>query len=299
ATIVPAVAGKCAHVTMLQRSPTYFITGRNINELAQMLRELQIPEEWTHEIVRRKILKDQATFTQRCFDEPEEVRKELLGNARNLLGESCDVDKHFNPGYRPWRQRIAFIPDADLFLAIRDGHASVVTDEIERFEADGIRLKSGDLLAADVIVTATGFHLSVLGDIAFTIDGEPLDFAKSVTYLGAMFTGVPNMAWVFGYFRASWTLRSDLIADFVCRLLKHMDARGAQMAVPQLREQERNMPLKPWVDPENFNPGYLLRGLHLLPSQGEHAPWTHTQDYWNEKDQLPEVDLDDGALRYA
>jgi cation diffusion facilitator CzcD-associated flavoprotein CzcO len=298
ATIVPAVAGKCAHVTMLQRSPTYFITGRNINELAQTLRELQIPEEWTHEIVRRKILKDQATFTQRCFDEPEAVRKELLGNARNLLGESCDVDKHFNPGYRPWRQRIAFVPDADLFLAIRDGHASVVTDEIERFEADGIRLKSGDLLAADVIITATGFHLSVLGDIAFTVDGEPLDFAKTVTYLGTMFTGVPNMAWVFGYFRASWTLRSDLIADFVCRLLKHMDARGAQMVVPQLRDDERDMPLKPWVDPDNFNPGYLLRGLHLLPSQGEHAPWQHTQDYWSEKDELPRVNLDDGALRF-
>ena len=299
ATIVPAVAGKCAHVTMLQRSPTYFITGRNINELAQMLRELQIPEEWTHEIVRRKILKDQATFTQRCFEEPEAVRNELLGNARNLLGESCDVDRHFNPAYRPWRQRIAFVPDADLFTAIRDGHASVVTDEIERFEAGGIRLKSGDLLAADVVVTATGFHLSVLGDIAFTIDGEPLDFAKTVTYLGTMFTGVPNMAWVFGYFRASWTLRADLIADFVCRLLKHMDARGAQMAVPQLRDDERDMPLKPWVDPENFNPGYLLRGLHLLPSQGAHVPWLHTQDYWNEKDQLPSIDLDDGALRYA
>ena len=298
ATIVPALAGKCAHVTMLQRSPTFFITGRNVNELAQMLRELQIPEEWTHEIVRRKILKDQATFTERCFNEPEAVREELLGNARNLLGPDFDVDKHFNPSYRPWRQRIAFVPDADLFTAIRDGHASVVTDEIDSFVPEGIRLKSGDLLQADVIVTATGFHLSVLGDIDFVVDGKPLDFSKTVTYKGAMFTGVPNMAWVFGYFRASWTLRADLIADFVCRLLKHMDERDAQMVVPQLRENELSMARKPWVDPENFNPGYLLRGLHLMPSQGDHEPWLHAQDYWSEKDELPRVDLDDGALTY-
>src|SRR5512146_88364 len=299
ATLVPALAGKCAQLTMLQRSPTFYITGRNANELADMLRGLDVPEEWVHEIVRRKILKDQAVFTRRARQEPEAVREELLAGVRKYLGEDFDVDRHFTPRYRPWRQRIAFIPDGDLFCAIRDGKASVVTDEIEAFTESGIRLKSGASLEADVVVTATGFNLNVLGDIAFTIDGRPLEFAQSVTYRGAMFSGVPNMAWVFGYFRASWTLRADLIADFVCRLLKHMDARGADMVVPALREQDRDMPLRPWVDPADFNPGYVMRGVDLLPRQGDRMPWRHTQDYWSDKDELPAADLEDGTLVFG
>jgi len=299
ATLVPSIAGSCAHVTMLQRSPTFFITGRNANELADMLRELEIPEEWVHEIVRRKILKDQATFTHRAVHEPETVKEELLAGVRKYLGEDFDVGRHFTPRYRPWRQRIAFIPDGDLFKGIAEGKASVVTDEIETFTETGIRLQSGETLEADVVVTATGFNLSVLGDIAFTIDGKPLVFSDSVTWRGTMFTGVPNLAWVFGYFRASWTLRADLIADFVCRLLKHMDARGAAVVTPALRAEDRAMPLAPWVDPENFNPGYLMRGMHLLPKQGDRQPWRHTQDYWREKDELPVADLDDGTLVYA
>jgi cation diffusion facilitator CzcD-associated flavoprotein CzcO len=299
ATLVPAIAGTCAKLTMLQRSPTFFITGRNANELADMLRELEIPEEWVHEIVRRKILKDQATFTHRAYHEPETVKEELLAGVRKYLGEDFDVGRHFTPRYRPWRQRIAFIPDGDLFKGIAEGKASVVTDEIEAFTETGIRLKSGETLEADVIVTATGFNLNVLGDIAFTIDGKPLVFAESVTWRGTMFTGVPNLAWVFGYFRASWTLRADLIADFVCRLLKHMDARGAAVVTPTLRAEDRDMALAPWVDPENFNPGYLMRGMHLLPKQGDRQPWRHTQDYWHEKDELPVADLDDGTLVYA
>lgn len=298
ATLVPAIADACAHVTMLQRSPTFFMTGRNANELADMLRELQIPEEWIHEIVRRKILKDQANFTRRSFEEPEAVKQELLAAVRAYLGPDYDVDRHFTPGYRPWRQRIAFVPDGDLFRGIRKGKASVVTDEIEAFTETGILLKSGETLEADVIVTATGFNLNVLGDIAFAVDGEPLAFADTVTWRGTMFTGVPNLAWVFGYFRASWTLRADLIADFVCRLLAHMDARGAASATPRLRPQDRGMTLRTWVDPENFNPGYLTRGLHLLPKQGDRLPWLHTQDYWTEKDELPRADLDDGTLVY-
>jgi cation diffusion facilitator CzcD-associated flavoprotein CzcO len=299
ATLVPALAGKCAQLTMLQRSPTFYITGRNANELADMLRDLEVPQEWVHEIVRRKILKDQADFTRRARHEPETVRQELLAGVRKYLGEDFDVDRHFTPRYRPWRQRIAFIPDGDLFCAIRDGKATVVTDEIETFTASGVRLKSGATLEADVVVTATGFNLSVLGDIAFTIDGKPLEFAQSVTYRGAMFSGVPNMAWVFGYFRASWTLRADLIADFVCRLLKHMDARGADMVVPALRERDRDMALRTWVDPADFNPGYVMRGVDLLPRQGDRVPWRHTQDYWSDKDELPAADLEDGTLVYG
>jgi cation diffusion facilitator CzcD-associated flavoprotein CzcO len=299
ATLVPALAGKCAQLTMLQRSPTFYITGRNANELADMLRGLEVPEEWVHEIVRRKILKDQAVFTRRARQEPEAVKQELLAGVRKYLGEAFDVDRHFTPRYRPWRQRIAFIPDGDLFCAIRDGKASVVTDEIDAFSESGIRLKSGASLEADVVVTATGFNLNVLGDIAFAIDGRPLEFARSVTYRGAMFSGVPNMAWVFGYFRASWTLRADLIADFVCRLLKHMDARGAEVVVPALREQDRDMPLRPWVDPADFNPGYVMRGVDLLPRQGDRMPWRHTQDYWSDKDELPAADLEDGTLVFG
>jgi cation diffusion facilitator CzcD-associated flavoprotein CzcO len=299
ATLVPALAGNCAHVTMLQRSPTFFITGRNANELADTLRELEIPEEWIHEIVRRKILKDQATFTRRCFEEPEVVRAELLEVVRKFLGPEFDVDKHFNPRYRPWRQRVAFIPDGDLFRAIREGKASVATDEIETFTETGIQLKSGETLDADIIVTATGFNLNVLGDIAFSIDGEPLEFSDTVTWRAMMFSGVPNMAWVFGYFRASWTLRADIVADFVCRLLKHMEARGAAVVTPELRAEERDMKRLPWVDAEDFNPGYILRGVDLMPKQGDHMPWRHTQDYWGDKDDLPRADLEDGTLVYS
>jgi cation diffusion facilitator CzcD-associated flavoprotein CzcO len=226
------------------------------------------------------------------------VKQELLAAARECLGPDFDVETHFTPRYRPWRQRLAFIPDADLFKAIRSGQASVVTGAIERFTRSGIRLTSGEVLEADVIVTATGFNLSVLGDIDFAIDGKPLVFSETVTYHGMMFTGVPNLAWVFGYLRASWTLRTDLVAGFVCRLLRHMRAKGARRVTPRLRPQDEGMTLQPWIDPENFNPGYVTRGLHLLPRCGDKPQWQHTQDYWAEKDEIPAIDLDDGALVY-
>jgi cation diffusion facilitator CzcD-associated flavoprotein CzcO len=298
ATLVPAIAADCAHVTLLQRSPTYFRTGRNAIPIADELRALNVDPAWIHEIVRRKILYEQAVFTRRSFTEPEAVKQELLSAAKSCLGEDHAVDRHFTPSYRPWRQRIAFIPDGDLFQAIRSGKASVVTDEIDRFTKTGIRLKSGEALEADIVVTATGFHLNVLGDIDFTIDGEPLRFSDTVTYRGLMFTGVPNMAWVFGYFRASWTLRADLVGDFVCRLLNHMRKKGASKVTVALRPEDRDMPLLPWIDPENFNPGYLMRGMHLLPRRGNKPEWQHSQDYWAEKDELPAIDLDDAAFVY-
>ena len=299
ATIIPAIADACAHVTMLQRSPTFFITGRNVNDLAETLRQLEVDEAWIHEIVRRKILYDQAHFTRRCVDEPDVVAKELIGVVRNYLGPDYDVDKHFTPNYRPWRQRIAFIPDADLFKGIAGGKASVITDEIERFNERGILLKSGKQLDADIIVAATGFNISVLGDIDFVIDGQPLAFSNTVTYRGMMFTGLPNLAWVFGYFRASWTLRADLVADFVCRLLQHMDRIGARKVTVALRPQDRDMPLLSWIDPQNFNPGYMLRAMHLLPKRGDKPEWQHNQDYWSEKDEIPAIDLGDAAFAFA
>ncbi len=298
ATLVPAIAGACRHVTMLQRSPTYFAPAPNRNDVAEMLRELEIPDEWTHEIVRRKILADQQEITRRSFEEPEALKAELIGMARQYLGDDFDVETHFTPRYRPWQQRLAFIPDGDLFQGIASGQASVVTDEIETFTETGVLLKSGREIEADIIVTATGFNLRVLGGVQFDVDGAPVDFAQTVGYRGMMFTGVPNMAWVFGYFRASWTLRADLIAEFVCRLLAHMDELGAGSVTPELREADRDMPRLPWVDPENFNPGYLTRSLHLMPRQGDREPWSFTQDYYLEREQFPAADLDDGTLIY-
>ncbi|HET7881159.1 MAG TPA: NAD(P)/FAD-dependent oxidoreductase [Acetobacteraceae bacterium] len=299
ATLIPAIADEVAHVTMLQRSPTYFRAARNADDLAELLRSLQIDETWIHEIVRRKILRDQDVFTRRTFEEPEVAKQELIAGVAAHLGADYDVATHFTPTYRPWRQRIAFVPDGDLFKGIRSGKASVVTDEIERFTETGIQLKSGTLLEADIIITATGFHLSVLGDIEFSIDGKPLVFSDTVTYRGMMFTGVPNLAWVFGYFRASWTLRADLVADFVCRLLNHMQRKGARRAEVALRPADADMQLLPWIDTDNFNPGYVLRGMHLLPKRGDNPEWQHTQDYWNEKDQFPAINLDDAAFVYG
>jgi cation diffusion facilitator CzcD-associated flavoprotein CzcO len=299
ATLLPAMASDCAHITMLQRSPTYFRVGRNAVEIADELRRLQVDESWIHEIVRRKIIYEGAAFAKRCVAEPEAVKQELLAELRRYLGPDYDVATHFTPRYRPWQQRLAFVPDGDMFEAIAEGRASVVTDEIERFTETGLRLKSGEVLEADVIVTATGFNLCVLGDIDFTLDGEPLVFADTITYRGVMFTGVPNLAWVFGYFRASWTLRVDLVAGFVCRLLNHMKAKGAKRVAVALRPEDRDMPLLPWIDPDDFNPGYLMRGMHLLPKRGNKPEWAHTQDYWAEKDEFPAIDLDDEAFVYA
>jgi len=296
ATLIPAIADETEHVTMLQRSPTFYFVRPNSNELADTLRELDIPDEWTHEIVRRKIAREMDDITRLSFESPEFLREFLLETIRPLLPEGFDIDRHFNPSYRPWQQRIAVLPEGDLFVWIREGKVSIVTDQIDSFTSTGIRLVSGEVLEADIVITATGFDMSILGDVVFSVDGKPVDFAETVTYRGIMFTGLPNLAYVFGYFRASWTLRADLISDFVCRLLHHMGERGATMVMPALRDEEAEMPLVPWVDPENFNPGYLARSLHLMPKQGDRDPWRLLHEYSVEKELLPAADLDDGAL---
>jgi cation diffusion facilitator CzcD-associated flavoprotein CzcO len=298
ATLVPAMAGACGSLTLLQRSPTFFRTGRNVNELAASLRAIGIDEEWIHATVRRKSLYDAAVFAGRAKSEPETVRRELIDNVQAFLGPDYDMATHFTPRYRPWRQRIAFVPEGDLFKAIASGKASVVTDEIERFTPTGIALTSGRHLAADIVVTATGFNLNVMGDIAFAVDDAPLDWAETVTYRGMMFTGVPNLAWVFGYFRAGWTLRVDLVCDVVCRMLNQMRRDGTAMVEVRLRPEDAGMPILPWADPEGFNPGYLLRGLHLLPKRGDKPEWQHMQDYWADKDAFPAIDLDDPVFVY-
>jgi len=297
ATLLPAIAQDCAHITLLQRSPTYFIPGRNANDIADALNALEIDPAWTHEIVRRQILKDQDAFTRRAFEDPHTVKAELLAGVSAFVGPELTA-KHFTPRYLPWRQRIAFVPDGDLFQSVVSGKASIADGEIETFTPTGVRLTTGETLDADLIITATGFDISVLGEIAFTVDGVQIDPSQTVTYRGMMFTGVPNLAWIFGYFRASWTLRVDLVADFVCRLLNHMDAHGHRKVEVAPRPQDADMPRLPWVEPENFNPGYLVRGMDRLPRRGDADEWRHTQDYWAERKALPAVDLDGPEFAY-
>jgi cation diffusion facilitator CzcD-associated flavoprotein CzcO len=297
ATLVPAIAADTRHTTVLQRSPTYFYPAPNKNELADTLRELDVDETWVHEIVRRKILHDQQLMTRVCLDQSDVAREMLLAGVRAYLPDEV-VKQHFTPKYRPWQQRLAYVPDGDLFKGIQSGKASMVTDEIDRFTKKGVLLKSGKELEADIIVTATGFNLCVLGDISFTVDGKPVDFSDTVTYRGMMFTGVPNLLWVFGYFRASWTLRVDLLCDFVCRLLNHMKQRGAKRVTVALRPEDEGMPLREWIDPNNFNPGYLLRSQHLMPRRLDKPEWQHTQDYWSEKIDIPAIDLDAKEFSY-
>lgn len=297
ATLVPNITDQCEHVTLLQRSPTYFVPGRNVNELADELRRLDIDESWIHTIIRKKVLLDQHEFTARAKSEPEAVKAELLEGVKAFLGEDFDM-KHFTPSYRPWRQRIAFVPDGDIFQGIAAGKASVVTDHIDSFVPEGIKLKSGEVLEADVIISATGFNLKFLGNIPFEIDGEPVDWNERLTWRGMMIEDVPNMVFVFGYFRASWTLRVDLLGDFMVRLLKHMDRIGAAVIRPHPPADVLAQEKLSWMDPDDFNPGYLTRGDHLMPKRTRHPEWQHTQDYWHEKDTLPQVDLGDELFVY-
>ncbi|HEY1710754.1 MAG TPA: NAD(P)/FAD-dependent oxidoreductase [Rhizomicrobium sp.] len=293
ATLVPAMAPDSAHVTMLQRSPTYFFPDRNRNRLADTLRELDVDEEIVHDIVRRKIVRDQAKFLERAIADPETVKADMLRGLSPFLSDA-EIEKNFTPNYRPWRQRIALVPDADLFRALQSGKASVVTDEIARFTETGVQLKSGKEIATDIVVTATGFNICPLGDVRFIVDGKTVTFSETVTYRGMMFTGLPNLVWIFGYFRAaSWTLKADLVARFVCRLLNAMGARGAKKVSVELRPEDEGMELAAWVDTEVFNPGYLQRGMQLLPRRGNKPEWEPSQDYVWEKEALPRVSFDD------
>jgi cation diffusion facilitator CzcD-associated flavoprotein CzcO len=298
-TLIPALAEKAEHVTMLQRSPSYYYAPPITHELAIQLRALDIPEEWTHEILRREYISQYQWLARTSLEAPDELHAFLIEGIRPLLPEGFDIEKHFTPRYRPWQQRIAIVPEGDLFAALREGKASIVTDTIETFTAKGIRASSGEEIPADIVVTATGFNLSAFGDVAFSVDGEPVDFPERVTWRGIMISGVPNMAYVFGYFRHSWTLRADLVSDLVCRLFETMQARGASTVVPTLRPEDADMQIRPWSDPENYNPGYVMRSQHVLFKQGDREPWTHMIEHEQEQEILPKADLEDGSLVYS
>lgn len=298
ATLVPALAGKCGSLTMLQRTPTYFYSGSNSNPLADELRALDVEPMWIHEIVRRKILKDQRQQTELALAYPREARDALIGAVREQLGDDVDVARHFTPPYDPWRQRIAFVPDGDLFKGVRSGAVRLLTDTIERFERDQIVLGSGQTVRADVVIAATGFDLAPLGDVPVIVDGRRLDVSQELTWRGVMVTNVPNLVWVFGYFRASWTLRVDLLGDFVCRMLAFMDQHGYRSVQPLPDFDLKPSNLSDWSEGQEFAPGYMKRGAHKLPKSGPGEEWTHTQDYWTEREQLPAISFSQSPLLF-
>ncbi|MGB3803893.1 MAG: NAD(P)/FAD-dependent oxidoreductase [Sphingopyxis granuli] len=299
ATVVPAFAEKAAHVTMLQRSPTYFFCSENKNELADRLREVGIDEPTIHRVVRAQIMYDQDQLTRRAQTEPDAVFEDLKELIRLFSGNpDFQFEPHFTPRYRVWQQRLAFCPEGDIFRAATEGKLTVVTDTIDRFTETGVRTSDGTEIEADIIVAATGFNLSVMGGIPFSVDGRTVDWGETVTYRGMMMTGVPNLAWVMGYFRASWTLRVDMMGDFVCNLLGHMDDIGAKKVEVALRPEDQGMDILPWIEEDNFNPGYLMRGLSKMPKRGDKSEWRHNQDYWAEKDAFPHIDLTDPAFVY-
>jgi cation diffusion facilitator CzcD-associated flavoprotein CzcO len=298
ATVIPAFAEKAAHVTMLQRSPTYFFCSENRNELADRLREIGIDEPTIHRVVRAQIMYDQDALTKRCLTEPDVVFEELKALIRQYAGEDFEFEPHFTPNYRVWQQRLAFCPEGDVFKAAAAGKLTVVTDTLDTFTETGVRTSSGEEIEADIIVAATGFRLSVMGDIPFEVDGRAVDWHDTVNYRGMMFTDVPNLVWVFGYFRASWTLRVDMLGDFVCGLLNHMDEIGAKRVEVAIPEADRDMEILPWIEADNFNPNYLMRDIDRLPCRGDKPEWRHNQDDWSEREEIPSTDLDGPEFVY-
>ena len=298
ATVVPAFAETASHVTMLQRSPTYFFAQPNQNELANRLRQIGIDEPTIHRCVRAQVMFDMDVLTKRCETEPDVVFDELKALIRGYTGDDFEFEPHFTPAYRPWQQRLAFCPNGDLFQTAAAGKLTVVTDTIDRFTEKGVRTASGQEIEADIVVACTGFNLLMMGGIPFEVDGQPVDWHDTVNYRGMLFTGVPNMVWVMGYFRASWTLRVDMLGDFVCRLINRMDGLGAKRIEVALRDEDAGMTLSPWIEPDNFNPGYIQRGIGQMPRAGSKPEWRHNQDYWREREEIPAIDLGGSEFVY-
>jgi len=294
-TLVPAMASNGAgHVTMLQRSPTYVISNPDKDVIANTLRTF-LPEELAYKLTRKKNVAFQQWLYRQTRTRPEKVKEKLLGQARKAIGDEL-VAEHFTPTYNPWDQRLCLIPNGDLFDVINDGSASVVTDTIDTFTETGIQLTSGEHVDADIIVTATGLQLVTLGEMDFTVDGEPVDFANTFTYKGVAYSDVPNLASTFGYLNASWTLRSDIVAGWVCRVLNYMRATRTDIVVPRLRPEDEGMPMRPWA--ESFSSGYIVRMAPMLPKQGDREPWVALQSYSGDLKLITEAPVTDDALRF-
>jgi cation diffusion facilitator CzcD-associated flavoprotein CzcO len=292
-TLLPEMAKTAAHVTMLQRSPTWVVARPSEDALANWMRRW-LPAKAAYGLTRWKRLLLGMYFYGLCRRKPEKVKSLLLRGVRAYLGPDYDVARHFTPRYKPWDQRLCLVPDGDFFRAIRKKQASVVTDEIERFTAHGLKLKSGEELPADLVVTATGLELKVLGGVQLSVDGRPVDLAQTVSYKAMMHSGVPNLAVSMGYTNASWTLKSDLTAGYVCRLLKHMRKHGLRQCTPTL--SDASMRLEPWSD---FTSGYVQRAAHLFPKRGTVAPWKLEQNYIHDLITLRYGKVDDGAMVFS
>ena len=290
-TLVPAMAERAAHVTMLQRSPTYVVSRPGKDKIANSLRRL-LPDRAAYVLTRWKNVILQMFYYKLARSRPKVFKWMLAKGVRNHLGEQYDL-KHFTPPYNPWDQRLCLVPDADLFKVIKDGRATVVTDQIEAFTETGLQLKSGAHLDADIIVTATGLVLKLMSGLNLTVDGEPVDLSKTIIYKGMMYSDVPNLASAFGYTNASWTLKCDLTAEYVCRLLKYMDQHGYAQCTARINDPE----LEP-VPAIDFNSTYVLRTLHTLPRQGSKMPWRVHQNYVRDLSMLRFGRVNDGTMEF-
>ena len=292
-TLVPNMAQDAEQVIMLQRSPTYVISRPAEDKLAIRLRRY-LPAMLAYQLIRWRNVLLQMFFFNLARWRPDKFRDRLLGMVRHELGPDFDVARHFTPRYRPWQQRLCLVPDSDLFKALRSGRAKMMTGHIDSFNAQGIRLQSGEQLDADLIVSATGLKLLLLGGMQVSVDGRPVNFADTFGYKGMMFSGVPNLAVAFGYTNASWTLKADLSSEFVCRLLKHMQAKGKPVVVPVL--DDPHLPATPWLD---FTSGYVVRAMQQFPKQGNRLPWKLHQNYLKDLILLKYSRLEDGVLRFC
>ncbi|GHF52689.1 cation diffusion facilitator CzcD-associated flavoprotein CzcO [Amycolatopsis bartoniae] len=292
-TLVPAMAEKAGHVTMLQRSPSYVLALPGTDRLAQRLRRI-LPSKVADPVIRWQHVLASSLLFSLSRRRPGLVKKLLRKAAQRQLPPDFDVDTHFNPSYDPWDQRLCVVPDGDLFRAVRHGRASVVTDRIATFTERGLRLESGRELAADVIVTATGLNLQPVGGMTLAVDGEDVDLSRTVSYKGMMLSGVPNFALTVGYTNASWTLKADLVARYVGRLLRHMDEHGYDRCTP--KAPPGPLPSVPFID---LKSGYVLRSIDKLPKQGDDAPWRLYQNYPRDVLLLRRGPLEDEGIEFS
>jgi cation diffusion facilitator CzcD-associated flavoprotein CzcO len=292
-TLVPELAKKASHVTMLQRSPTYIVARPEEDAIANWLRR-HFPAKFAYGVTRWKNVLLGMLFFNMCRRAPERMKQRLLQLVKDELGETCDIDRHFTPRYNPWDQRLCLVPNGDLFQALKQGKASVVTDQIDTFTEQGLKLSSGAELPADLIVTATGLNLQVLGNLALIVDGQPIEPARIMSYKGMMYSEVPNLATAFGYTNASWTLKCDLTCEYVCRLLNYMDERGYRQCTPH--NEDPSITATPWID---FSSGYVQRSIDQFPKQGSKAPWRLYQNYALDLVNLRFAAVDDGVMRFS
>ncbi|OTG65286.1 monooxygenase [Acinetobacter sp. ANC 4470] len=292
-TLVPALAkGGAEHVTMLQRSPTYIASVPSIDFVYDKMRKV-LPEDLAYKLTRARNIGMQRGIYALAQKQPKLLRKLLLKSIEMQLKGKVDM-KHFTPSYNPWDQRLCVVPDGDLFKILRSGKASVETDQIEKFTEKGIQLKSGQHLDADIIVSATGLEIQILGGIKATLDGKPMDTSKHMLYQGVMVSDVPNMAMIIGYINASWTLKVDIAAEYICRLINHMDKKGYDEVIAQGDATE----LMEDTVMGSLSSGYIARAVDVMPKQGKHAPWNVTNNYLADRKILKNARFDDGVLKF-